>query len=87
MTTYFLKGGTIAAIVTARSAEGNGAAVKDLPDNGGDFANTVILLVVADIEDLVVYRLARRLQCECDRLADVLDMDQRPQGAFRRSSS
>ena len=35
MTAYFLKGGTITAIVTARTAEGDGTAIKDLPDNGG----------------------------------------------------
>ena len=39
MTAYFLKGRTIAAVITAWLAEGNGAAVKDLPDNRGDFAN------------------------------------------------
>src|SRR6516165_2924177 len=78
MTPYFLKGGTIATVVTARSTESDGAAVKDLPDNGGDFANAVILVVVADVEDFVVHGLTRRLQCEDDRLADVFDMDQRP---------
>ena len=77
MTAYFLKGRTIAAVITAWLAEGNGAAVKDLPDNGGYFANTVILLVVADVKDLVVHGLAGRLQSEDDRLADVLDVDQR----------
>ena len=75
MTAYFIKGGTIAAVVATWSAKVNSAAVKDLPDNGGYFANTVILLVVADVKDLVVHGLAGRLQSEDDRLADVLDVD------------
>ena len=51
MTANLRKGGAIAAIVAARRAKHNGAAVKDLADDRGDFANTVVLVVGADIED------------------------------------
>ena len=78
MTTDPFKGGAIAVVVAARPAKGDRAAFKDLSDDGGNFPNSVVLLVVADIEDLVVHRLARRLQCEDDRLANVLDVDKRP---------
>src|SRR5689334_7528625 len=61
MTAYLLEGSTIAAVVTARLAKGNGAIVKNLPDDGGDFANAIILFVIADVEDFVVHGLARRL--------------------------
>ena len=49
MTVYFLEGGTIAAVVTARSAESDGAAVKDLPDNGGDLETAQALALRARI--------------------------------------
>src|SRR5215472_11162120 len=69
--------GAIAAIVAAWPAETDATTVKDLPDDRGDFANPVILAVIADVENLVVYRLARRFESEDHGLADVLDMDQR----------
>ena len=76
MTADLAEGDAVAAVVAARLTKSDGAAVEDLSDNGGDFANAVILLVVADIEDLVVHCFAWRLQGEDDRLSDVLDMDQ-----------
>src|SRR5215472_12544162 len=78
MTADFGERGAVAAIVAARPAKSDGAAVKDLADDDCDFANAVILRVVANIEDLIVYRLTRRLQSEDHRLADVLDVNQRP---------
>ena len=78
MSPDLVKGGPVAAVVSAWPAKGHGAAVKDLSDYGGNFANAVILLVVADVKDFVVHCLTRRLQGEDDRLADVLDVDQRP---------
>lgn len=76
MTADLAERGAVAAVVAALPAETDGAAIKDPPDDGGDFANAVILPVVADVEDFVVHRFARRLQSKDDRLADVLDVDE-----------
>src|SRR6516164_2560215 len=70
--------GAIAAIVAAWPAETDAATVKDLSDDRGDFANPVILGVIADVENLVVHRLARRFESEDHGLADIFNMDQRP---------
>src|ERR1700730_682602 len=56
---YLIERGAITAVVAARLAKRDGAAVKNLPDDAGNFANAIVLLVVTDVEDLVVHRLAR----------------------------
>jgi hypothetical protein len=48
------EGRTIATIVTTWSAKSNCAAIKNLSDDRRDFADTVVLLVVAHVEDLVM---------------------------------
>ena len=52
----------VAAVVAARLAEAQFAAREHLADDLGDVAHPVVLLAVADVEDLVVHHLARRLE-------------------------
>src|SRR5262245_20653722 len=80
VTADLAEGGAIAAIIAAGRAKSDRAAVKDLPNDCGDFADAVVLFVVTDIEDLVMHGFLRRLEGKGNCLADVLDMDQRPPG-------
>src|SRR6185312_1487159 len=75
---YLGEGDAIAAGVAAARAEAQGATREFGCHDLGDLADAVVLLVAADVEDLVMHGLARRLEREADRLADVVDMDQRP---------
>src|SRR5262245_81219 len=72
------KGDAIAAVVGAGRAEAQAATRKSLRDDFGDLAYAVVLLVVADIHDLGVHGVARCVERERDRLADILRMDERP---------
>src|SRR5262245_2118877 len=56
------EGGAIAAVVAAGLSQADGAAGEDLAHDRRDLADAVVLGVVADIEDLVVHLLRRRLE-------------------------
>src|SRR6185437_6763785 len=71
------EGDAIASGVGAGRPEAQGAAGKGRGDELGDVADAVILLVAADVEDLAMDGVARRLNGENDRGADIADMDQR----------
>src|SRR4030088_2436844 len=73
-----VEGHAVAAIVAAVVAEDDFAIGEGLADRLGDLADPVVVVVVADIEDLVGYRLARRLKGGGDRRADIAHMHQWP---------
>jgi hypothetical protein len=56
------EGRTIASIVTTWPAKGNCAAIKNLPNDRRDFADTIVLLVVAHVKDLVMDCFTRGVQ-------------------------
>src|SRR6266545_6745917 len=77
MPSNFLKGNPVTTIVRARWAERDAAAGKNLCYNLGDLPHPIVMSSVADVEDLVVNRVARRLQDGNDSPADVQPVNQR----------
>ena len=69
---------SIAATIVGIGPDHDLAAREDVPDQGRDLPHPIVLIVVADVEDLAVNRLARRLRGARDRLADVEHVHQRP---------
>ena len=54
----------VAAVVAGRAAEGDLAVRVSLLHEAGDLDDAVVFLVAADVEDLVVHRVAQRLHQE-----------------------
>jgi hypothetical protein len=79
---YLLEGGAIAPIIAARCAKCDRAAAEHLCHNGSYLADSVILLVITDVEDFVVHGITRCFKSEYNCLANVIDVDER---APRRS--
>src|SRR5215213_3835212 len=53
---------TVAAVVAGVTAELDAAVGECLADRLGDLADAIVVVVVADIQDLVAHRLTRRFQ-------------------------
>ena len=67
----------VAGVRTGRRREGHRRA-EVLRHLLGDLADLDDILVAADVESLVVDRLAWSVECDGERAGDVLDVDQRP---------
>lgn len=75
-----LEGNTVTAIVRAGRAKREFATVEGFGDDLGDFADTVIVAGIADVESLIVDRFTRCLENPADGLADVQAMHEWPPG-------
>src|SRR5580704_2786905 len=75
-----VEGHTIAAVIRHRRAGRHLAADEHFGHLLRNLADTIVLGVAPDVEDLAVDRLRGRLERAADRRADVLDMHHRAPG-------
>src|SRR5579859_7652450 len=77
MAPNLLKVDGVAAIVATAWSDLQFAIGEGFSNEFGDLAHAIVLCVVADVEDLIVDRIARRFERGEDGIADISDMDKR----------